>query len=91
LVAQARYDRISADVAEIDYAVAPGFRGRGLGAEALKRSGELAFDALGVERLRGVVVEDNTASVRVFEKLGYKRVGDKTMKGHRVYIFERGR
>ncbi len=91
LVAQARYDRISADVAEIDYAVAPGFRGRGLGAEALKRSGELAFDALGVERLRGVVVEDNTASVRVFEKLGYERVGDKTMKGHRVYIFERGR
>lgn len=79
-IGQVRYDRVSPDVAEIDYAVSAPYRGRGLGHVSLRLSAELASSELGVRRLRGEVLASNAASGRAFEKAGFVRV-DGVRKG----------
>jgi UDP-2,4-diacetamido-2,4,6-trideoxy-beta-L-altropyranose hydrolase len=75
-IGQVRYDRVSPEVAEIDYAVAAAYRGRGLGHAALRLSAALAATALGVRRLRGDVLAANVASGRAFEAAGFVRAAE---------------
>ena len=86
-----RYDRVSPVTTEISFAVASGFRGKGLGTKVLCRSLSSALDKLRAERIRAVVMKDNAASVRVFEKLGLAKVDDEIVKGQQVYVFEKSR
>jgi UDP-2,4-diacetamido-2,4,6-trideoxy-beta-L-altropyranose hydrolase len=89
-IGQVRYDRVSPEVAEIDYAVSAPYRGRGLGHAALRLSAALASSELGVRRLRGEVLASNTASGRAFERAGFVRV-DGVRKGgtEAVLTYER--
>lgn len=70
---QARYDRSGA-IAEIGYSIAEPFRGAGLGAHLLRMSGPLGCRALGVSKLIGVVKAGNVASIRSFERSGFRCV-----------------
>lgn len=88
IVAQTRYDKLDG-AAEIDYSVAPEWRGHGLGVEILKRSIVLACEQLGVKLLVGTVFVSNIASARVFEKAGFYLVEEPTIQGQRCWIFER--
>jgi len=69
-IGQVRFDRRDTCF-EISYAVAPPFRGRGLGSAMLRS----AIDAFHSERLGdtliGQVKIDNPASLRIFEQLGF--------------------
>jgi UDP-2,4-diacetamido-2,4,6-trideoxy-beta-L-altropyranose hydrolase len=69
-IGQVRFDRRDSGF-EISYAVAPPFRGRGLGSTMLRS----AIEAFHAERpgytLIGQVKIDNPASLRIFEQLGF--------------------
>ncbi|HEX3144478.1 MAG TPA: bifunctional UDP-2,4-diacetamido-2,4,6-trideoxy-beta-L-altropyranose hydrolase/GNAT family N-acetyltransferase, partial [Pyrinomonadaceae bacterium] len=72
LVAQIRYDRSSDGAAEIDFAVASDLRGNGLGTRALIATRQLACEELGVDRVRGVVLDSNPSSARAFLKADFQ-------------------
>ena len=52
-----------------------GYRGQGFGSEVLKLLLEYAFNNLDLNRIHTGVLEENTASVKSNEKLGFRREG----------------
>ena len=50
-------------------------RGKGFGKDALKELMDYSFKNLGLHQLYSNVLEDNTASVRLFESVGFENVG----------------
>ena len=58
-------------VASIGYSVLPAFWGRGLGTELAALLVKFAVAALGAVEVRATTLDDNAASVRVLEKLGF--------------------
>lgn len=87
VAAQIRYERCE-DEAEIHFAVAPAFRGKGLGTRALAATWKIARAQLNVRCIRGVVLRDNGGSVRAFERAGYTRVEETELRGFACYTFE---
>ncbi|MEU8591772.1 GNAT family protein [Streptomyces sp. NPDC048664] len=59
--------------AEIGWLLNPRFQGRGYASEAAHALAALAFDTLGVHRVYARLDVQNTASVRVCERLGMRR------------------
>jgi 8-oxo-dGTP diphosphatase len=62
--------------AEVGYWIGRPFWGRGYATEALGAVVDLAFDRLGVDRVRASAMPANRASIRVQEKLGFSFVGE---------------
>lgn len=89
VVAQVRYDRVAEQTAEIDIAVAPDYRGKGVGALLLKRTWKQACRALGVTRMRGVAKETNMASQRAFLAAGFLEAKSGLVRGYPCLMFER--
>lgn len=90
VAAHVRYDRMEdGATAEIGYAVASAFRGMGLGTRILELTWRMACQVLGVGAVRGVVIRGNTASVRAFEKAGFRAAGETEMQGRACLAFER--
>ena len=88
-VGQVRVER-TGDDAEINIAVAPERRGRGLGTAMLRG----ALDAVRAEwgdavRPRAQVFERNAASLRMFRRCGFQEVGTRVARGEPVIVFER--
>ncbi len=88
IVAQARYERVASDAAEIDYSVAPAFRGKGMGTQILQRTWRQASEELNVECVRGVVLESNQPSVKAFLKSGFGKTSEEVISGRRCHIYE---
>jgi len=88
VAAQIRYDCVGNSVAEIDYSVAAGFRGKGIGTKALRATCKLACQELGVTLLRGIVLESNGASTKAFRKAGFLEVGERRIQGQNCRILE---
>ncbi len=63
----------------------PSARGRGVATAALTRVLEIAFDELRLSRVRAEVLDFNTPSLALHERLGFTRAGE---QGNRV-LFER--
>lgn len=59
--------------AEIGWAVAPEFAGRGLATEAVRELIRICFEDLGLRRVTANCFLDNTASWRLMERLGMRR------------------
>lgn len=60
-------------------------RNKGFGADAIRLLIKYAFSVLSLRQLYANVTEDNLASIHLFEKLGFKRVGTK-----KDWIFSNG-
>ena len=88
LVAQIRYDKKDG-IAEIDYAVIPGFRGKGIGRKILQMTWKSASRKLGVKQVRGIVKANNKASIFSFFKAGFELVKDDNYLGHDCLMFEK--
>jgi RimJ/RimL family protein N-acetyltransferase len=58
---------------ELGYLLAPTCWGRGLATEAARLALDFAFNELELHRVFAVVNEQNPASIRVLEKLGFRR------------------
>lgn len=75
---------------ELVYAVAEHLCGRGIASEiaaAVTRYGELT---LGMEKIDASTDVANTASVRVLEKIGFRRTRQATVNGLETVFFQRG-
>jgi ribosomal-protein-alanine N-acetyltransferase len=69
---------VAGGAAEFAFLIAaPSAQGKGLGTRFATMIHAAAFRTLGLERVYASVIPDNTASLRVFEKLGY--VPDETL------------
>lgn len=88
IVAQVRYDLIDSDTVEVHFAVAPNFRGKGLGTTILKLTGHYACKEMGARRVRGVVHSHNTPSKRAFLKAAFAPVAQVQKQGRSCDIFE---
>jgi UDP-2,4-diacetamido-2,4,6-trideoxy-beta-L-altropyranose hydrolase len=86
-VGQIRYD-CKKNYAEIDFAVAPGARGQGLGITLLQLSALQACHALGVEKLIGLVKGENQPSIRAFKRAGFEEAGTIVRNGELCFRFE---
>ncbi len=71
----ARLD-LSDNQALVSLHLAPEWRGRRIGPAALRALTDLAFEALGVDRLLAFVKLENTRSLSAFEQAGFVRMGD---------------
>jgi RimJ/RimL family protein N-acetyltransferase len=85
---QIRYDRVGT-CAEIDIAISSARRGEGLGPKLLQMSADRACRVLGIDRLVGIVKEENLASCRAFEKAGFQRVGADIHREDKCFRYER--
>ncbi|MBR3836557.1 MAG: GNAT family N-acetyltransferase [Clostridia bacterium] len=72
--------------AEVGYVLSPRFHRMGLAPEALQRIMDYGFKVLGLKKLSGRFMEDNLASRKVLERLGYQ---EDTVK--REYFYKRGK
>jgi UDP-2,4-diacetamido-2,4,6-trideoxy-beta-L-altropyranose hydrolase len=85
-----RYDRTDdGRDGEIDIAVAPAARRRGLATRLLRETWMEASRSLGVARVRGVVLEGNIASGRAFLAAGFKASAQDVVRNRRCSVFER--
>lgn len=70
-----RFDFEIEKLAKINYLLDPNFTGKGLGTFLLKEGVNfLMVNRSLVEKVYGLVMPENVASVKIFEKLGYKKV-----------------
>lgn len=75
---------------EAGWALMPSAHGKGYAGEAV--SAMLGWaDARGIGRTVCIIAPENTPSIRVAEKLGYRLFADGTYKGNPTRIFERTR
>ena len=61
--------------AYLGYWIDKDHQGRGLMTEAVRATTAFAFSAAGLHRVQAAVMPQNAASVRVVEKVGYRREG----------------
>ena len=57
--------------------VNPEDRGKGLGAEAISLVCEYAFSMLDLHQIYANILEDNDKSIKLFQKMGFKKIGVK--------------
>ncbi len=75
---------------DVGFAFLPEFAGQGFATEAAERALVHARDDLRAPRLAGIVQADNTASIRVLEKLGLRLIGPLTLPtGGEVRLYRR--
>jgi ribosomal-protein-alanine N-acetyltransferase len=70
----AMWDKHRADARILSLAVHPGFQGRGV-ASRLCEAAMQRFDRLAVKKVRLEVRPENTPAVKLYSRLGFKRVG----------------
>ena len=68
--------------AEIGYQIGKAWQGRGIGRAAVRRLVDLIFDSGGVDRIIAYVAEENIASYRLIEGVGFIHEG--TMREHYI-------
>ena len=88
-IAQVRYEKVAPDMAEINFSVSADFRGQGIGTLALKETESLACSELDTNRLLAIVLENNSASQRVFKKCGYTLMGQEIREGIVCFHFQK--
>ena len=72
---------------EIGYRLARAFWGRGLATEAVRAARDYAFEILGLPRLIAIIDPQNTASIRVAQKVGFHYEKDITFRGYRPRLY----
>ena len=72
---------------DLGYRFFPEFWGRGLATESGLASVRYGFDVLGLDRIIGLAVPENTASIRVLEKSGMSFERHTTYDGHNVALY----
>jgi len=73
---------------ELGYRLFPEHWGRGYATEGARALARHAFETIGLERLVAVTRENNEASIRVLEKIGFVRAGMRHVYGADLVVFE---
>lgn len=86
---QIRYER-QGDAAEINYSIAPAFRGKGLGRRLIENTVAMACSKLNVDRVFAIVKKSNKASTRTFLNAGFKKVSNEKVHNLDCSLYEKG-
>jgi len=87
-----RLDGLTSEVAEISIAVRSDQRGRGLGGKTLRQAEQICFAEYSqVQAIRALIKQDNRASQKTFQRVGYEFSGFQEVQGLEVreYLLER--
>ncbi len=76
------------DAVDVGFRFFPEYWGRGLGTEVCAASIAFGLDTLKLNSLIGLVLPENTASIRVLEKCGMHQNGEIEFDGDRALKFE---
>ena len=77
------YDREGVDGIDLGFALLPPHEGMGYGYESSSRLIQAAFEEFALRELKAITTKTNTSSQRLLEKLGFEKVGVKTLPdGH---------
>ena len=71
------FHQIEDGIGELGYWVGRADQGRGVGRHAVRAAVRVAFDYLRLRALWAEVLADNTASLRILEGVGFRRVGER--------------
>ena len=88
-VGQIRYDRAVGATAQINFSVAPAFRGKGFGTQLLSLTAALAGRELGVRTVEGSTWVENLAAIHAFIRAGFEVIEEKSIAGHACFVFRR--
>ena len=80
-IGQFRVDWHSAADGNIGVSVAPGARGSGYGRQLIEQSVRRVFNTTPTERMHAFIRQENQASIRSFERVGFSRVGEEQVQG----------
>ncbi|TSC58749.1 MAG: N-acetyltransferase GCN5 [Parcubacteria group bacterium Greene0416_79] len=81
-IGQVRFDVVSKEEAEINIAIQCASRGKGYGTEVVRRASRDFFDTFqNINTLRAHIKPDNRASVKTFQKSGYRIKSETDIKG----------
>nr|WP_254777327.1 GNAT family N-acetyltransferase [Paenibacillus sp. cl6col] len=69
------YGFVSSEVPELGMAILPAYRGQGLGSALMKKL-FAGLSEQGVERVSLSVDPDNAAAVKLYQRFGFKAVGE---------------
>ena len=84
---QVRFDKGRDGTTETDLSVAPSLRGQGLGPQVLKLAcKQLPVVSPRARRIIAAIKPENKASIRTFEKVGFRHEGQKQVKGNRAIV-----
>ena len=70
-IGQVRFNK-NQNMAQIDIAIAPNFRGQGYGTLSLTKSCEFYFNNFEIDYIIAKIKKENAASIKAFEKAGFK-------------------
>lgn len=84
---QLRLDKQNSEV-EISLALTPVARGKGTGTIAIKLGTKKAISELGAKKVLAYTKPENLASIKAFEKVGFKNNGEKIYKGNKAILLE---
>lgn len=76
------------DAVDVGYRFLPDYWGRGLATEACRASVQFGFDILKLERIIGMVLPENEASIRVLTKTGFRANGEIVDDGLTALLYE---
>ena len=88
-VGQIRYDRSDADTAQIDFSIAPAYRGRKLSTRLLRLTADMAAKKLGVRVVEGITFVENRASNHAFISAGFNVIEETHIAARACFIFRR--
>ena len=72
------------DAVDVGYRLLPAYWGQGLATEACRASVQFGFDVLQLDRIIGLVLPGNVASIRVLEKVGMHAEGEIVYDGYKA-------
>lgn len=75
-------------VVDVGFRLMPRYWGMGLATEACAASLRYGHETLGLTRIVGLVLPENTASIRVLEKCGLRKHGTVRYEGHDALMYE---
>ena len=91
-IGQIRFDKKNIKTAEIDITIDPEFRNQGYGEFLLRESiADYFLKRREVCEVNSLIKCDNSASIRVFEKAGFHKVGEEIYSGYNIIRFNKNR
>ena len=81
--------RETLDDVDIGFAMLPDFAGLGYGYESAKATYDYARDEVGLKRIVGITLENNTPSIKLLEKIGlkYEKMIDGANDAEKLMLF----
>lgn len=90
-IGQIRFDLVGNSQADVDVHTNPDWIGRGFGTQLIILGTQRFFAVSNVSSIRAIVLKNNIASIRAFQKAGYTITEEPTKKGRSLVSLSKNR